>query len=186
MAITVHKLGTSVVFDPGLQQAAPAVVLFGGLYGWEGPWFKEHLPANTLNEMIFACPLHYTNDCADALKDLSSVISDDKISSYSLCGYSRGGIEVYRYKDLKDWKILGLIDPSAPTMGKFPDTVLDSQKSKIRCFYNLGNWEGADYYPKIQSFHQHLIDIKADLTDEAHLHQNIPKFFFLKYGAAFK
>jgi len=181
----ISKMSHCVVVDPAVE-SAPAIVMFGGLYGWEGQWFVERIPAALKSEMIFVLPNHYTTDCSDCLNDLKSKIDDSKISSFSLCGYSRGGIEVAHYIDLKPWKILGLIDPSAPTMGGYAEEVFDKVKSKIRCMYNLGNWSSADYYPKIQSFHDHLLAIKADMTDAAHLHKNMPKFFLEKYGSDFK
>lgn len=180
-----YNLPTCVVVDPELD-AAPAVVLYGGLYGWEGNWFLHRIPVSLQSELIFVLPNHYTNDCDACLKELHSKIDTDKIKSYSLCGYSRGGIEVYRYRALMTWKIYGLIDPSAPRMGGFTDDVLDSVKDRIRCVYNLANWAKADYFPKIQSFHQHLLDIGAKMTDTDTPHDKMPKFFFDTYGSDFK
>ena len=115
-----YDLGTCVVIDPE-RDKSPAVVVYGGLYGWEGAWFLHEIPAYLKNSVTFVLPKHFTADCSACLKELHSKIGPDKISSYSLCGYSRGGVEVYRYKNLMPWKIFGLIDPTAPTMGGFSE-----------------------------------------------------------------
>ena len=133
---TLH-VGNSIVIDPE-SSPSPAVVVYGGLYGWEGKWLVHEIPASLRGSVIFVLPTHFTHDCNACLKELHTKISPANISSYSLCGYSRGGVEVYRYRNLAQWKILGLIDPSAPTMGGFPETVLDSFSSKIRCVCVLG------------------------------------------------
>ena len=112
---TLH-LANSIILDPE-SDSAPAAVVYGGLYNWEGAWLIPRIPEDLKKNVIFVLPTHYTNDCAVCLKELRDKISPDKISSYSLCGYSRGGIDVYKYFRLVNWKILGLIDPSAPTMG---------------------------------------------------------------------
>ncbi len=180
---TLH-LASSVVLDPELD-SAPVVVVYGGLYGWEGAWLIHKIPVDLQHRCIFVLPSHYTNDCAACLKELRAKVDSGKIASYSLCGYSRGGIDVYQYWKLEDWKILGLIDPSAPTMGGYTDTVLDSVKDRIRCVYRMANWAKADYFPKIQSFHQHLLDIGAEMTDSDTPHAQMPKFFFETYGSDF-
>jgi len=104
-----------------------------------------------------------------------------------LCGFSRGGIDVYKYRKLKDWKIFGLIDPSAPTMGGYPDTVLDGVKDDIRCVYRMANWAGADYTPNIVAFHQHLVDLKVKMVDNTKTpHDEMPTLFFETYRTSFK
>jgi hypothetical protein len=176
------ELPTCFVLDPEIK-SAPVVVVSGGLYSLEGKWLRHQIPLNLQRDVIFVLPKHYTNDCARCLKELNSKIGEDKIDSYSLCGFSRGGINVYAYWMLKAWKILGLIDPSAPRMGGYIDPVLDSAKDKIRCVYNLANWRKASYFAKIQSFHQHLLDIDAEMTDTDAAHNQMPKFFFDTYGS---
>ena len=180
------NLSNCVVLDPE-SGSAPAIVVYGGLYGWEGAWLAPKIPSDLKQSTIFVLPTHYTNDCATCLKELRAEISPDKISSYSLCGYSRGGIDVYKYLKLETWKILGLIDPSAPTMGGYEDTVLDGVKDKVRCVYRMANWKGADYFPKIDSFHQHLVDLKVKMVDNtATPHDQMPKLFFETYRSDFK
>jgi hypothetical protein len=176
----------SIVLDPETD-SAPVAVVYGGLYGWEYDWLIPRLPLDLKQSVIFVLPTHYLVDCGACLKELHQKISPDRISSYSLCGYSRGGINVYKYLTLVDWKILGLIDPSAPQMGGFQDTVLDGAKDKIRCVYWMNNWSKADYFPKIQSFHDHLTDLKVRMTDQTPtLHSKMPTFFFETYRSDFK
>lgn len=182
---TLH-LPHSIVLDPETD-SAPAVVVYGGLYGWEFDWLIPRLPVDLKQNVIFILPNHYTTDCALCLKELHQKITPDRISSYSLCGYSRGGENIYKYLTLVDWKILGLIDPSAPRMGGYQDTVLDGAKNKVRCVYWMANWAKADYYPKIQSFHQHLLDQKVKMVDNvATAHAKMPNFFFETYRGDFK
>ena len=178
-------LSDCIVLDPELD-SAPAAVVYGGLYGWEGGWLINKIPADLLQSVIFVLPYHYTTDCALCLKQLRSKVSADKTSSLSLCGYSRGGICVYQYWKLEDWKILGLIDPSAPTMadpnGTYDDTVLDSVSTKIRCVYWVPNWGKKGYGGRIPSFAQHLRDQKVKMTEKAVEHPEMPRFFFKTYG----
>jgi hypothetical protein len=180
-----HNFSNCVILDPGSDHA-PAIVVYGGLYGWEGSWLTHRIPLGIRQSAIFVLPTHYTNDCGHCLKRLRATISPDRISSYSLCGYSRGGIAVYQNLSLEDWKILGLIDPSAPRMGGFADSVLDAAKSKIRCVYRMANWKGADYFPKIESFHNHLVELKVKMVDDSNTaHAHMPTFFFETYGQDF-
>lgn len=182
---TLH-LPHSIVLDPETD-SAPAVVVYGGLMGWEYDWLIPRLPMDLKQSVIFILPTHYLVDCAICLKEFHGKISASRISSYSLCGYSRGGINVYKYRRLVEWKILGLIDPSAPRMGGFQDTVLDGDKDKIRCVYWMANWSKADYFPKIQSFHQHLSDLNVKMVDKTSTaHDRMPNFFFETYRSDFK
>jgi len=182
---TIHK-PHSIILDPE-NDSAPMVVLYGGLMGWEYDWLIPRIPLDLKQNVTFVLPAHYLVDCSLCLKEAHSEVSKDRVSSYSLCGFSRGGINVYKYLKLADWKILGLIDPSAPRMGGYADSVLDSNKGKIRCAYWLQNWAKADYYPKIVSFHKHLSDINAEMVDDIKTpHAQMPNFFFETYRSDFK
>ena len=162
---------------------APAVVLYGGLYGMEGAWFLNTQQAsNLLEKAIFVLPKHFTNRCDDCLSELQAEVKESSISSYSLCGFSRGGVEVYRYKTLRVWKILGLIDPTAPTMAEFQDTALDAFKDKIRCVYWVPNWGADGYKGKVPRFAKHLRDLGVKMLEKATPHQFMPKLFFDTYG----
>src|SRR5437867_38683 len=138
------------------RDVSPAVVVYGGLYNLEGKWLLTKIPYHLLQNTIFVLPKHFTNSCTACLDELHSKVDPNNIDGYSLCGYSRGGIEVYRYRTLKHWDILGLIDPSAPTMGGFAENVLDSFANRILCVYWVPNWGKTGYGGKIPSFAQHL------------------------------
>src|SRR5215472_3348699 len=99
----VHQLDQSVIIDPETGSPAHALVLYGGLFGWEGGWFLNEIPGYMKEATVFCLPKHYTNSCQKCLDELHSKVSPDSIRSYSLAGYSRGGIEVYRYRGLKEW-----------------------------------------------------------------------------------
>ena len=173
----ILRLEKCVVLDPE-HTPAPAVVIYGGLYGWEGEWLVKEIPSYLRATVAFVLPKHYTNDCNACLSELHTTIKPEDISSYSLCGYSRGGVEVYRYRNLKQWKILGLIDPSAPTMGGFQETVLDSLADKIRCVYWVPNWGKDGYGGRIPSFAKHLRDLKVRMAEQATEHRYMPALFF--------
>ena len=53
------------------QDKSPAVVLYGGLMGWEGAWFLNHskIPAALLQRLYFILPTHFTNKCQDCLDE---------------------------------------------------------------------------------------------------------------------
>ncbi len=172
-----HRLGNCVVSDPE-RGPSPAVVVYGGLYGWEGEWLVREIPQYLLGSVVFVLPTHYTNDCNACLNELHTKISPQNITSYSLCGYSRGGVEVYRYRNIAQWKILGLIDPTAPTMGGYTETVLDSVSSKIRCVYWVPNWGKDGYGGKVPSFAKHLRDLKVKMVEQATEHRYMPSLFF--------
>jgi hypothetical protein len=139
MAVVEHK--TSFIIKPEAD-SAHAIVLYGGKFHWEGDWFikKNQIPNTLKQKAVIALPKHYTNDAADALSELHAEYSADKITSYSVCGFSAGASGVYRHKGLKEWKILGLVDPSAPTLQGYKDNVIDDKKDKIRCVYWVPNW----------------------------------------------
>jgi hypothetical protein len=165
-----------------------AVVVYGGLYGWEGAWLLKKIPLAVQQSVVLVLPKHYTNKLKDCLDELHAQIKPENISSYSLCGFSRGGVEVYRYRaaaevGVKDWKILGLIDATAPTMAQFPDTVLDSVKNKVRCVYWVPHW--TDYGDKVPNFAKHLRDIKVNIVEEQIHHADMPKLFFDRFKSDF-
>jgi hypothetical protein len=169
------------------KDAAPAVVLYGGLMGWEGEWFLKHnrIPATMLQSVYFIMPTHFTNKCKDCLDEFREKVDPKNISRYSLCGFSRGAQEVYRNKDLERWKLLGLIDPSAPTLDIFQDDVLDGFVDKIRCVYWVPNWGKGGYKGRVPRFAQHLRDLKVKMVEKAVAHENMPTFFFNQYGFEF-
>ena len=173
---TLH-LGHTTIIDPE-KSPSPCVVVYGGLYGWEGAWLVPQIPVDLRKSVVFVLPNHYKNDCSVCLKELHSKIGPEKIASYSLCGYSRGGIEVYRYRNLTQWKILGLIDPSAPTMGGFQETVLDGVRDHIRCVYWVPNWGKDGYGGKIPSFAKHLRDLRVNMVEQNTQHKRMPSLFF--------
>jgi hypothetical protein len=169
------------------RDAAPAVVLCGGLRSWEGAWFLDHhkIPAGLLQNVYFILPTHFTNKCKDCLDEFRAKVDPANISRYSLCGFSRGAQEVYRNRDLEPWKILGLIDPSAPTLDIFKDDVLDSFVGKIRCVYWVPNWGADGYQGRVPRFAQHLRDLKVKMVEQAVAHENMPTFFFNQFATDF-
>ncbi|HTA70612.1 MAG TPA: hypothetical protein VK776_20145 [Bryobacteraceae bacterium] len=169
------------------KDAAQAVVLYGGLKGWQGEWFLKFnkIPALMLQNVYFILPRLFTNKCKDCLDEFRSKVDPKNISRYSLCGFSRGAQEVYRNKDLEQWKILGLIDPSAPTLDIFKEDVLDNYVDKIRCVFWVPNWGKDGYKGRVPSFAQHLRDLKVKMVEKDVEHENMPPFFFNQYGAEF-
>ena len=176
-------LKNCIVTIPG-QDSAPAVVLYGGLRGWEGEWFLNHhkIPAAMLQSLYLIMPTHFTNKCQDCLDEFRANVNPANVTRYSLCGYSRGAQEVYRNRDLEQWKILGLVDPSAPTLDIFKDDVLDNVASKIRCVYWVPNWGADGYQGRVPRFAQHLRDLKVKMVEKAVAHENMPPFFFNQFG----
>src|SRR3974390_3620336 len=109
----------------------------------------------------FILPLHYqhqvTNNC---IAEFRTKVDSGRISSYSLCGFSRGAYRVYDDPDLGRWKYIGLIDPVPPlTVGQ--NTVLDALKERIRGVYRLENWGTLDEAPHTYAFNKHLREIGA-------------------------
>src|SRR5260370_35869968 len=98
---TLH-VGNSIVIDPE-SSPSPAVVVYGGLYGWEGKRLVHEIPASLRGSVIFVLPTHFTHDCNACLKELHTKISPASISSYALCVYSRCGIDVYTSTAAWQW-----------------------------------------------------------------------------------
>ena len=169
------------------KAAAQAVVLYGGLLTWEGNWFLAHhkIPANLLQNVYFVLPTHFTNSCTDCLQEFHKHVDRKNISRYSLCGFSRGAQEVYRYRDLEKWNILGLVDPSAPTLDIFKDDVLDNAAKKIRCVYWVKNWGANGYGGRVPRFAQHLRDLKVAMIEKDVAHRDMPTFFLTQFGVEF-
>jgi len=181
----ITKLDQSIIINPELDAPAHAMVLYGGLFGWEGAWFLHEIPQYVQEATIFCLPKHYTNPCQKCMDELHSIVSPDSIKSYSLAGYSRGGIEVYRYRGLREWRIFGLIDPSAPTLGDFQDTVLDNVSARIRCVYWVPNWGKDGYNGRVPRFAQHLRDLKVNMKEQPTDHRYMPSLFFDVYHKEF-
>ena len=177
------NLKNSVVSIPDADWPR-AVVVYGGLYGWEGGWLLKHIPPALKSRLLFILPTHYTVDCRACLDEVDKKLKIP-ISAYALCGYSRGGVEVYRNLNTEPWKILGLIDPTAPTMGGFSDNVIDGARSKIRCVYWVPNWGKTGYDGKIPAFAQHLRDLKVNMVEQETAHGQMPAAFFKIFGQDF-
>lgn len=169
------------------KPAAPAVVLYGGLYHMEGNWFLEHKKVSDalLAKAYFVLPTSFNNKYADCIAEFRANVDPKNISAFSLCGFSRGAQEVYRYKDAEQWKLFGLVDPSAPTLDVFQENVLDAYKAKIRCVYWVPNWGRGGYGGRVPRFAQHLRDLRVDMTEKDVRHENMPSFFFETYGTEF-
>lgn len=165
------------------NDVASAVVLYGGLMGWEGQWFlRNHkIPAVFLDRLYFILPTHFTNSCSACLAEFRSNVKRN-ITRLSLCGFSRGAQEVYRNQGLEDWKIFGLIDPSAPTLDIFKDDVMDKVADKIRCVYWVPNWGKGGYGGRVPRFAQHLRDLKVKMVEQNVTHADMPTFFFNQFG----
>lgn len=190
--MSVLQLSRSVVSVPD-RDWPPLVVVYGGLYGWEGKWLLPKIPTVLRQSSILVLPRHYTNDCKACLTEYfqSTSMDPDDVSSYALCGYSRGGLEVYRNArgfavsgDKRvDWKILGLIDPSPPSFGGFQDNVLDGVINKVRCVYWPPRW--SSYGKQVENFAKHLQDVKAKIIIDKTAHENMPTFFFQQFQSDF-
>jgi hypothetical protein len=180
-------LKNCIVTIPNTTDPVPAVVLYGGLYGWEGNWFLKYkkIPTALLDAVYFILPVSYTRSCKDCLIDFRKHVDKARVTRLSLCGYSRGAQEVYRNRDLEAWKILGLVDPSAPTLDIFSDDVLDKASEKIRCVFWVPNWGKDGYKGRVPRFAQHLRDLKANMVEKAVAHENMPPFFFEQFGREF-
>ena len=201
------------VLDPGAD-SAPMVVVYRGLgpeyaetYAYDtADWMirqiQKAIPKETLSKIIFAVPDDYNQDCEKCIQQAKALIDkrNGKISTYSLCGFSRGGAPVYKNLTLRTWKILGLIDPVTPAMAKIPDTAVDDYASRIRCVYGVSHWgtkPPKDKLPKNYSkdershvetrdFYAHLKDLKVEMIDgDDQGHADMPGVFFKKYGSSF-
>jgi hypothetical protein len=201
------------VLDPGAD-SAPMVLVYRGL----GPEFREAyaydtadwmigqiqkaIPKESLNRIIFAVPDDYNQDGEKCIQQAKELIEKRKgtISSYSLCGFSKGGAPVYKNLTRRTWKILGLIDPVSPSMEGFSDKAVDDYASRIRCVYGVSHWGtkpakdklSKDYskdekvHVKTRDFYLHLKALKVDMIDgDDQGHADMPRVFFKKYGSSF-
>lgn len=210
--IHVTNNGTRV-FDAGAD-SAPMVVVYRGLgpeagadYNYDtASWILQQIiaaiPKDTLEKIIFAVADDYTQPCKTCIQEATELVSkrNGTISSYSICGFSKGGAPLYKNLQLKDWKIVGLIDPVTPTMESMADSVVDGFASRIRCVYGVTHWGKEplakklpkDYtksergYTKTKEFYDHLKDLKVTIIDaDSDGHSDTPGIFFKNYGSAF-
>jgi hypothetical protein len=201
------------VLDPGAD-SAPMVVVYRGL----GPEFKEAyaydtadwmvrqiqkaIPTESLSKIIFAVPDDYTQDSEKCIQEAKELVEkrNGKISSYSLCGFSKGGAPLYRNLSRRTWRILGLIDPVSPSMEGLSDKAVDDYAARIRCVYGVSHWgtepptdkPSKDYskdervYVKTRDFYAHLKALKVQMIDgDDQGHPDMPGVFFKKYGSSF-
>jgi hypothetical protein len=180
------------IVDPGLDKTA-VVILYGGLHGWEGDWFlkKGSIPKKLLDNLIFVLPKHFLVTCKDCFDALSHKVPASRVKAYAICGYSRGAQEVYRNLGftyppaMRGWDLIGLIDPSAPTLDVFKDDVVDNYKDKIRCTFWVPNWGKDGYNGRVPRFAQHLRDLKVKMVEKDVAHEDQPAFFFQQFGDEF-
>jgi len=140
------------------------------------------IPSTLLESLYFILPTKFTHKCQACLDEFRAKVDPKNVSLYSLCGFSRGAQEVYRNQNLEQWKILGLIDPSAPTLDIFKDEVLDLAVDKIRCVYWVPNWGKDGYKGRVPRFAQHLRDLKVNMVEKQVAHADMPTFFFNQFG----
>ncbi len=201
------------VLDPGAD-SAPMVVVYRGLgpeFGkayaydtadWMIAQIQKAIPKEWLNQIIFAVPDDYTQDCEKCLQQAKGLIDKRKgnISFYSLCGFSKGGAPLYKNLSRRAWKIVGLIDPVSPSMEGISDKAVDDYAPKIRCVYGVSHWGTQppkdklpkDYnknervYVKTRDFYGHLKALKVEMIDgDDQGHADMPGVFFKKYGSSF-
>jgi hypothetical protein len=201
------------VIDPGVD-SAPMVVVYRGLgpetgkdYEYDTADFiideiQKAIPQEFLNKIIFAAPDDYNQDAEKCIQQAKALVDKRKgtISSYSICGFSKGGSQVYKNLSRRTWKILGLIDPVSPGMEGLHDEVVDDYFSKIRCVYGVSHWgkrppedkSPKDYsrnervYVKTRVFYDHLKALNVDMIDgDDKRHRDMPGVFFKKYGSSF-
>jgi hypothetical protein len=184
MQMKATKTTHCIITNPE-KANAPAIVLYGGLRGREGDWFlkQNRIPDSMLQNSYLILPTHFTYSCQDCINEFERIVGPIRGTQYSLCGFSRGGIEVYRYAATRQWKILGLIDPSAPTMGGFGNNVLDNYKGAIRAVYWVPHWTA--FGEEVPNFAQHLRDLGVKMIEQNISHEGMPAFFFDRYGFDF-
>jgi hypothetical protein len=157
-------------------------------YDWDTAGFmveqiKIGMPKVLMDQVIFVVPLTWDMHCATCLFEAEQLINNrgGLISRYSLCGFSRGGIQIYWHPKLRPWHILGLIDPVSPTMEGYPDNkVVDNFATRIRCVYNGNNWDCAE---KIVTFYDYLTALNVETVERTDVqHRDMPALFFKTYG----
>ena len=203
------------MLDPGADIVAMVIVYrglgpeMGKAYAYDtADWIieqvKKAIPKESLDKIIFAVPDDYNQDCETCLHQAKQLIDkrNGKISSYSLCGFSKGGSPVYQNLSRKPWKILGLIDAVSPSMVKgFSNTDVDKYAPRIRCIYGVSHWgtrpppgTSPKHYTKsqrgymtIKDFYDHLKALDVDMIDatDNQGHADMPAVFFKKYGSSF-
>jgi hypothetical protein len=212
MANPVHITpnGTRVL-DPGTDNAT-MIVLYRGLgieagkaYAYDtAEWLiaqvKKAVSQSVLDRMILVAPFDYNQDCEHCIQQATKLIDKrgGNITSYSLCGFSRGGQPLYKNISRRNWKILGIIDAVTPTMYGYDDDIVDDSASRIRCIYGVSHWGSPPKvtpppnhkktgYEKIVDFHDHLADLGVKMTDATAQqgHSDMPKVFFENYGSDF-
>ena len=212
MANPVHTTANGTkVLDPGTDRAA-MIIMYRGLgieagkaYAYDtAEWLisqvKKSVSQSVLDQLILVAPFDYNQDCELCLQQAKKLIDKrgGKITSYSLCGFSRGGQPLYQNISRHNWTIIGLIDAVTPTMYGFDDDIVDKYSSKIRCIYGVEHWgkprkhpagphDKKTGYEKIVDFHDHLTDLKVEMMDATPQqgHSDMPGVFFQNYGSDF-
>lgn len=191
--------------DPLLRGATPpkfpVVILYGGLDvsgigSTLGKWILDKVPTDILKVAIVVAPLEagvkdsraFPYPFWGCLAEVIKLVSEDRISSFSLCGFSQGGIQVYQNRAAKDWKIIGLIDPVTPSMCCAPakDGLLGAPMAKIRGVYRRDNWEtspsyDANYMAGLKSNGANVVEKSLKPGPEGYNHLQMPEFFFKNF-----
>lgn len=213
--VQVTKNNT-LVLDAEVENA-PMVVVYRGLgpevdsdhaydtSEWMLEQIKEALSDDLLKKIIFVVPDDYTVDLEHAIQQATALIKG-KVTTYSLCGFSQGGVPLYKNLRKRPWKIVGLIDPVSPSMvwvskdKRMENDVVDPYAKSIRCIYGVSHWgtepaEGKDPkaytkkergYTTIKDFYDHLTDLGVKMIDAGKKrHPEMPEAFFEEYGSDF-
>jgi len=199
---------------------APMVVVYRGLgpetgkraYQYDTSDFimkqiQKALSDDLLKKIIFVVPDDYNVDLETSIQQATALVKG-KITTSSLCGFSKGGAPLYKNLTKRTWKIVGLIDPVSPSMVKLSNDgkqrmdngVVDPYVKSLRCIYGVDHWgtapdkgkapkaytDGEVSYTKIKAFYDHLKEIGVKMIDAGNKsHAEMPRAFFEEYGPDF-
>jgi hypothetical protein len=175
---TLEDVGKFIYSYPKTKlESYNLVIVFGGINYANPKWMLEQTPKDLLSKAVFVF-VPYTTPYTDAKKQIDNYLATKKIktNSVSVLGFSAGGLNVQK-ANLKDFKFVGLIDPS--TRAEYVNLPFTNIAKMV---YNDANWGSL---PKIKEalpkLAQSVKNAGGDSEKVNIAHAKIPSYFFNKY-----
>jgi hypothetical protein len=174
----IEEVGTLIYSYPKTKlESYSLVIVFGGINYANPKWMLGETPKSLLSKAVFVF-VPYTTTYADAKKQIDSYLATKNIktNTVSVLGFSAGALNVQK-APLKDFKFVGLIDPS--TRSEYVSLPFTNIAKMV---YNDANW---GTLPKIKEalpkLAQSVKNAGGDSEKVALAHAKIPSYFFNKY-----
>jgi hypothetical protein len=175
---SIEEIGNLIYSYPKTKLSSyNVIIVFGGINYANPKWMLKETPKELLSKSIFVFA-PYTTSYLEVKKQIDATLAKKSITinGLSVLGFSAGGLNVQK-TNLKDFKFIGLIDPS--TRAEYTSLPFTSN---VKMIYNDSNWGG---HPKIKELLPKIAELVKSAGGDSEKvslsHAKIPSYFFNKY-----